>query len=82
MGPGPAVPPSPAVPKATVPRTLPVVVLLQSAPLIPELPDALLALGELLCQPPLVPTPLGQLCFSLPRLGVDSQERVLHPRQL
>lgn len=82
MSPGPAMPPSPAGPKATMPHTLPVVVFLQRAPLISELPDALLALGKLLCQPPLLPAPLAQLCFSLPCPGASSQERLLHPRQL
>lgn len=69
-------------PKPQCPKTLPVVVLLQRAPLVPELPDTLLAFGELLCQPPLLPTPLAQLCFSLPCPGAGSQERLLHPRQL
>lgn len=82
MGPELATPPSPAGPKATMPQTLPVVVLLKRAPLILELPDIFLALGELLRQPPLLPTPLAQFCFSLPRPGAGSQERLLHPRQL
>lgn len=82
MGLGPAIPPTPASPKATMPQTLPVVVLLQRAPLIPELPDTVLVLSKFLCQPPLLPTPLAQLCFSLPCSGAGSQERLLHPRQL
>lgn len=48
------------------PQTSPVVVLLQREPLIPQLPDALLVLGELLCQPPMLPTPLAQLSLCLP----------------
>lgn len=64
------------------PQTLPVVVLLQSQPLVPQLPDALLVLAELLRQPALLPAPLAQLCFSLPHPGAGGQERLLHPCQL
>lgn len=69
-------------PKAPMAETLPVVVLLQRAPLVPELPDTLLALSELLHQPPLLPTPLAQLCFSLSCPGAGSQERLLHSCEL
>lgn len=64
------------------PQALPVVVLLQRVPLVPELPDGLLALSKLLRQPLLLPTPLTQFCFSLPHPRAGSQECLLHPCQL
>lgn len=69
-------------PQCIMPRTSPVVALLQRAPLVPELSDTLLVLGKLLRQPPLLRTPLPQLCFSLPCPGAGGQESLLHSCQL